>query len=297
MKTLSAALQTHFAQQTTSIVTCWRATRTDGQVFGFTNHDQDVDFGGVIYYAKGGYTRTDIANNSNLDVDNNDIDGLFDSDLITENDLRAGLWDGCQIEEFEVNWRDLSMGRSHVKTGRLGRVTVSRGRFHVEFLGMSWAFGSTTLTEVTQPGCRATFGDQRCKLNIDGSPSIMVGVGSPTIPVSITYTGTVDSFDQTANAIVDVARTQEDGFFNFGKVTMLTGQNAGRTFEVRYYTTGNIALQVIPYPLIEAGDQYRVQRGCDKKFSTCIAYGNQVNFRGEPHLQGEDLLIRTGRRT
>jgi uncharacterized phage protein (TIGR02218 family) len=41
--------------------------------------------------------------------------------------------------------------------------------------------------------------------------------------------------------------------------------------------------------LPEAGDAVVVTAGCDKSFSTCKAkFGNGLNFRGFPHLPGND---------
>lgn len=303
MKTLSAELEAHYTQQSTTIATCWKATLRNGTIMGFTQHDCDINGSdiagladGVIYLARGGYTRSDIASNTNLDIDNNDIDGLFDSELITEDDLRAGLWDGAEIEIFEVNVDDLSMGRNKIRKGTLGQITAGRQQFHSEMFGMTYVYGVNTICELTQPGCRAKFGDQRCGLDLEGSPTILVGTGSPTILVPITYTGDVDTFDWDAVKIFDAARTQENGFFNFGKVTFTSGLNSGLTFEIRYYLVGVIALQVLPPFTVYPGDTYRIQRGCDKKFPTCKGYGNWKNFRGEPYLQGEDLSLQVARR-
>ena len=38
-----------------------------------------------------------------------------------------------------------------------------------------------------------------------------------------------------------------------------------------------------------AGDTFSVVAGCDKKFATCKAkFANALNFRGFPHLPGND---------
>jgi uncharacterized phage protein (TIGR02218 family) len=42
-----------------------------------------------------------------------------------------------------------------------------------------------------------------------------------------------------------------------------------------------------------AGVRVRLTEGCDKRFETCrVRFANSVNFRGEPHLPGNDLLTR-----
>jgi len=43
---------------------------------------------------------------------------------------------------------------------------------------------------------------------------------------------------------------------------------------------------------IEAGDTFVVTAGCDKRFDTCRArFNNAVNFRGFPHIPGNDFII------
>lgn len=47
----------------------------------------------------------------------------------------------------------------------------------------------------------------------------------------------------------------------------------------------------MPRP-IALGDQVRLVAGCDKTPETCQArFGNIVNFRGEPHIPGNDKVF------
>jgi uncharacterized phage protein (TIGR02218 family) len=49
----------------------------------------------------------------------------------------------------------------------------------------------------------------------------------------------------------------------------------------------------LPRGAVEAGCRVELRDGCDKRFETCVTrFGNAVNFRGEPHLPGNDLLTR-----
>ena len=42
---------------------------------------------------------------------------------------------------------------------------------------------------------------------------------------------------------------------------------------------------------IAAGDEFTVTAGCDKQFATCQAkFANGVNFRGFPHMPGNDFV-------
>jgi uncharacterized phage protein (TIGR02218 family) len=47
----------------------------------------------------------------------------------------------------------------------------------------------------------------------------------------------------------------------------------------------------MPRPIV-IGDQVRLVAGCDKTPETCHArFGNILNFRGEPHIPGNDKVF------
>jgi hypothetical protein len=44
---------------------------------------------------------------------------------------------------------------------------------------------------------------------------------------------------------------------------------------------------------LETPCRIELREGCDKRFETCVSrFANAANFRGEPHLPGNDLLTR-----
>jgi hypothetical protein len=106
MKTIAARDQTMLESGGLTIATLWKITRRDGQVFGFTDHDQDIEFGGLTYDAATSYNRTATADNAGFSVSNMVIESILDSSLITEDDIIAGLWDYSQVEIRNVNWKD-----------------------------------------------------------------------------------------------------------------------------------------------------------------------------------------------
>jgi hypothetical protein len=86
--------------------------------------------------------------------------------------------------------------------------------------------------------------------------------------------------------------TYSIGYFAYGKVKFLTGQNAGFSMEVKTFSPGVVTLAMaMPYP-IAVGDTYTITAGCDRLIGTCFArYNNLVHFRGEPYIPGPDLLL------
>jgi uncharacterized phage protein (TIGR02218 family) len=54
-----------------------------------------------------------------------------------------------------------------------------------------------------------------------------------------------------------------------------------------------VTLRDLPRAAVEGGCKVELREGCDKRFETCTSrFQNAVNFRGEPHLPGTDLLTR-----
>ena len=47
---------------------------------------------------------------------------------------------------------------------------------------------------------------------------------------------------------------------------------------------------------IAPGDTFTITAGCDKQFATCGAkFANAVNFRGFPHMPGNDYILAVAR--
>ena len=51
MKSASTQLAAHVVGESTTLATCWKVSRRDGVVLGFTDHDQDVTVDGLLYQA------------------------------------------------------------------------------------------------------------------------------------------------------------------------------------------------------------------------------------------------------
>jgi uncharacterized phage protein (TIGR02218 family) len=279
MKAASSALSAHLAGEVTTLASCWRVTRTDGAEFFFTDHDRDIVFDGDVYQASTGYSRTAIANDASLSVDNLDVDGVFDATTITEEALRAGLFDHAEVRVFLVNWADLSMGALKMRRGWFGEVTLNEnGKFRTELRGMVQAL-QQRLGEIYAPECRADLGDDRCKVDL----GLWTRNG--------TVTGVTDRAVFTAT--VDGAATA-DGWFNGGLLTWATGANAGRAIEVKSWTasTGRIELFMAVGYTIAIGDTFAIYPGCDKRLDTCAdRFSNVINFRGEPYVPGIDAMM------
>lgn len=276
MQQISSALEAHLAGEVMTLATCWRVTRRDGLSQYFTDHDNDLVVDGHTYLARSGMAPSAVSSQAGLAVDNLELEGLLDDASITRADLLGGLYDHAELEVFMVNYAAPSDGRLQMKTGWLGEVALRDGTFVAEVRGISAAL-QQTIGEVYTPTCRAQLGDARCKKNL----------------TSFTFTGTIDTVENEY-MFTDAARAQANGYFAYGKITFTSGANAGLSMEIRDFANTRFTL-FLPFPNpMAAGDAYSLVAGCDKRLDTCITrFSNAVNFRGEPHLPGNDRIFET----
>jgi hypothetical protein len=65
-----------------------------------------------------------IRGTADLAVDNLDVESVFSSDGITEEDLRAGKYDSAGVWMFLVNYRHLGQGILKLRRGWLGEAML-----------------------------------------------------------------------------------------------------------------------------------------------------------------------------
>ena len=275
MKTISSALAQHLAGEVTTLATCWKITRRDGVVLGFTDHVRDLEVDGVTYKAASGYTRTAIRGTADLAVDNLDVESVFSDDGITEEDLRAGRYDFAEVRMFLVNYQDLGQGILKLRRGWLGEVTIRDGMYVAELRGMTQRL-QMTVGEVYAPDCAADLGDARCGVDL----------------AALEESGAVDTV--TSATAFETTLVQATGWYDGGELTWTGGANAGQTVAVRSWdaATGTLTLFLPALYPMQAGDAFTIRPGCDKSFATCQAkFDNAVNFRGFPHVPGTDQVL------
>ncbi len=283
MKTVSIALKTHLAGEVTTVCTCWKITRRDGTIFRFTDHDVDLVVDGDTYVAAVGYTRTAIAANADMSVDNMDVNGIFDDASITENDLRSGLFDGAEVRVFLVNWANSAQGTMALRRGRLGDVLVTpSGVFQSQLMGFGQVL-QQTVGDLFTPSCRADLGDGKCRIDLDAG--------------GWRKTATVTSVTDARTFTIAVTEPRAvDGWFVDGVVSFTSGTNAGRSMEVKAWTQATATVTLfLPMPApIQVGDTLTLYPGCRKTTADCRdKFANIVNFRGQPVVPGLDGLLQS----
>lgn len=273
MKPTTPALAAHLAGEVTTLATCWRLERADGWVRGFTDHDRELVVDGLTYVASTGFLPSAIKTASDLSVDNLDVDGFLDDAALRAEDLIAGLFDGARIEVFIVNWADLGQGRLLLRKGFLGEIKRADQRFSAEIRGLSNQLAQTA-GKLYSRLCRVDLGSSECG----------VALGPRIDTYAVTQVIAADT--------VRIVTARATGYFTFGKATFTTGANAGAVNEVLLHDGQTIRLFVpMPRPIV-IGDQIVLVAGCDKTPETCNAkFSNILNFRGEPHIPGNDKVF------
>jgi len=283
MKSLPTGLQAHLDTGATTLAWCWRLTRRDATRLGFTDHDRDLVFDGTTFAAATGFTATEVKDAVGLSVDNLEVESALHADSLNEDDLAAGLFDDAAIEIWRVNWQDAAQ-RVLMRSGSIGEVRRAGSAFAAEVRGLAH-YLQQPKGRLFQYGCDADLGDARC--TVDLTDPAFKGTGTVAAAFSLRLF--------TASGLGSFA----NDWFTRGLVTFTTGANAGRAQEVRRHRSGSPATlelwQPMAHPIVP-GDTFIVTAGCDKQFATCQAkFANAVNFRGFPHIPGNDFVTAVAR--
>lgn len=283
MREIPEPLAAHLAGSVTTLCHCWRVTRRDGAVLGFTDHDRDLDLAGTPCAARTGLEAAEAASELGFAVGGGEFSGALDHAGLTEDDLAAGLYDGAAVETWLVNWAEPG-SRLLLDTGTIGEVRREDGAFVAEVRGLMHRLDERR-GRLYGAACSAELGDRRCR----------VPLGAP----AYTATAGVTATDGALTLVTDGLAAFAEGWFTGGRLTWLTGANAELGAEIRAHRSGALAeleLWGRPARAVAAGDTFRVTAGCDKRFATCRdRFANTPNFQGFPHMPGNDYVVRVPR--
>lgn len=256
----------------TSIAMCWRIERPDGGGLALTSNDRRVVSAGVSHEPSPGMTPAAITRSLGLEPHSAEVAGAVESDALDEIDLALGRWDGARVVVSAVNWGDSGASGIALVAGELGGVAIDGDRFSAELCGAA-AKLDAPVCPATSAECRARFGDAQCRVDLAGR----------TIRASVASA-------QDGRLVLD--RAVDDRYL-LGRLRYLSGANCGVASAIIAVDGTAVSVRDLPRAPIEPGCRIELREGCDKRFQTCVdRFGNAINFRGEPHLPGNDLLTR-----
>ncbi|MEM9318324.1 MAG: DUF2163 domain-containing protein [Pseudomonadota bacterium] len=273
-------LSVHLSGGTSEVARCWKLTRSDGEVYGFTDHDVDIFFDDVAFKANSGLTAAALSHTTGLSVDNSEALGALSDVSLSEEDIAAGRFDGAMIEAWHVCWSEPSV-RSLVFRGSQGEISWTGHAFSAELRGLAEALNQPT-GRVYHRSCPCPFGGSTCGLDLT-QPAYRA---------------------ETVVALVEDARlfrfkgleSYQPRWFEKGTLTVLTGPGEGLMGVIKNdRNEGDLRLVELWSPLgldIAEGAGIALTAGCDRTMQSCrLKFDNLVNFRGFPDIPGDDWLV------
>ena len=254
-----------------SLAFCWRLERRDGAGLALTSHDRPLVVDGIWFAPAPGMTPAAIGSELGLEPRSSEVAGSLSAKAISEADIFAGRWDGAALTLSAVDWAQPGAAKV-LLGGELGEVSTRDGAFEAELKGVA-ARLERPVCPLTSPNCRAELGDPQCR----------VDMGGRRIRATVTA---------VAAHIVTVDHAIDDRF-RFGELRFLSGAANGERRTILGVEGQQLHLRSAPAGEVTVGTPIELVEGCDKLLATCSArFANAANFRGEPHLPGNDLLTR-----
>lgn len=273
------ALETHLSSGTTTVCRCWAVIRKDGETYGFTDHDTDLEFDGLTFAADTGLTANALEQSTGLSVDNTEALGALSSAAVTEADIQAGRFDNAAVKSWLVNWANPSE-RVLQFNGTFGEITRAVGGFRAELRGLTEALNQPQ-GRVYQSSCSAVLGGAGCGFDINA-----LGYSTEV---------TVETVDDAKLFSFAALEGFDDRWFESGRLVVLSGAAQGLVGVVKNDRLSSDGRTIELWESLQAevatGDQIRIEAGCDRRADTCrLKFDNFLNFQGFPHIPGEDWL-------
>lgn len=262
--------RTFFASELDTVASWWRILRKDGVAHAFTTHDRDLWFGGHLHLAAPGLLPSAIRRTIDLSDDEAEVNGALAHDTITEADLRAGAFDGAHIAMGVVAWDTLEALTLY--GGSISSVSQDAGGFSAQLRSIKAALDVDDIPR-TSPSCRAAFCGPGC-----------------TLPATrFTRRAALTAVDHAAGTVSFAMA--EPSRYEHGEVRWIDGPHAGQAMTILVAGPAGFVLSRALSEEVAAGQRAWLREGCDKTAETCAArFDNIVNFQGEAHLPGNDLL-------
>ena len=275
----AAELHAHLATGAAHVCRAWRLTRRDGVTFGFTDHDRLLRFGGCDFRPDSGLSARALTTTTGLSVDNSEVLGLLQSEVISDEDIVAGRYDGAEVTLWVVRWDDVSAREIRFR-GTIGEITREAGQFRADLRGLADGLNCPTGRSFLR-GCSAKLGDARCRVNLANA--------------ALSREAVVEG--QTERRVIRVSLGDVTaGFFEQGQLIVLDGAAKGLVGEIKRHEIAGqrqtLTLWSSLRAKIAAGDSVKLVAGCDKRFETCRKkFENSINFQGFPLIPGDDWLV------
>lgn len=226
----------------------------DGTILAFTTLDAPVTFtdgpdGPIDYMPTNGMRPSEQVWVGDLSVDTAEATGWITDSGITEQQIRAGIFNFARWWVYEVNYLDLDAGYTLKGSGTTGETRFSDKSWTVELRSKTQQL-KQPIVDLQTLTCRVAYGSAACGKSLEWSNSTVdtVDAGEP----DRIFTMEADS------SLLDSPA------YELGVVKITSGDNAGAEVEVELHHNLNIELLLpLPYPLAP-GDTLNIRIDCNK---------------------------------
>lgn len=270
MKSELLAVMTNylFQRSAKTMARCWRIVTKGGVTYGYTSHTRNLVFDNVTYNSLLGFSSSAVQTKEGLSPDNYTVTAFLSEQ--NELDIFKGVFDHARVEIFLVNYLDLSLSKIIEKSGFIGQITRSDGKFTAEVVGLSQLL-SVKLGHTYTLSCNARLGDARCKVNLATS--------------TFRTTGTIASIISDRSFTVTVSGSYANGWFTEGDILFTSGANNGIQRDISTHNGSQFDLFMAPPLSLVVGNTFTVTAGCTKTLEVCRdKFNNVVNHRGYPYV-------------
>jgi uncharacterized phage protein (TIGR02218 family) len=297
MRYVPPALQAHLDTSSTGMTFVMRIdpVQPGYASVGCTKLDKDIVYddglGELTYSATIAMTPSALASTSSMGVDNGENQHLIpEGDMgISEEDLNRGAYDYANFRLYWLCYEDLTLGHVEITRGQLGQIRVEDGMtFWSEITSLAKLL-KVPVVQKSSRTCRAQFGSQ-----YPGTPGAEFTERFPCGKdlAALWVAGTVTSVG------LETSRTFSStglvGNFVPGMVKWITGDNAGRQYEVESQAGATIDLAFESMFPMQIGDTFEIRPDCTKwkvGANSCgVHWGADwvLHYRGEPDLKPQD---------
>ena len=261
--------RTFFTAEVDNAASWWRIYRRDGITLGFTTHDRDLWFDGILHRAAPGMLPSAIRRTSGFEDDPSDIEGALTHDAVRAEDLAIGRYDEARIESGIVDW--VTRESATLYAGTISTLRQEGAGFRAE-LASAKARLARDPVPLTSPSCRAQFCGPGCGLSAAAHSA----------------RARVIALDADAGT---VTLDREAAPYRYGHLRWLDGPATGLAARILDAVGGEVTLGEPVDAAWPTGLRVLLREGCDRTIATCHArFANAMNFRGEPFLPGNDML-------
>ena len=248
---------------------------------GFTNHDKNVVLDGVLYSAELGMTPAQTEAKAGGSVSNTDFVGIIDSESLSDALLDAGAYDGAFVTVSIYDWGAKPDTALTVLTGYLGAVERGEHAFTAEVRSLATRINQE-LGNYYGRLCRVPLGSPECGIDLANftSDALVSSRSGTRVELEVAdSSGFAETADFYARGFLEV--------------------QGGKYDQVRWPISEHSGSVIILSPtpprddFLAPGDLIALTAGCRKTTTACSGkFGNIVNFRGFPHMVGDDFLTR-----